>query len=456
MRKRMIALMLLSAQMLSVTSFAAEVPDSVPPDEQAGLMESDPLDDQTGGTSENDVPPAGPNLIADQHITYMSGDSGLFRPNGDISRAEAAQILYRLLPEHPDITVSYSDVAQTDWFAQAALELGSLGVIRPNEETFLPQEKLSRSELVRYIACFFPPRTDAEQFSDIPEDHPDAACFLSARAWGWLGGFEDGTARPDQPVTRAEAAVLINRALGRVPDSTYIDANRPAFYLDVQPGIWYYYDVMEAVVPHEHTETDTEHWTSHTAVPCDLTEGFHWLDGWAYYYSVSRGDIVRNDFMGTFAFNPAGHFTSGSDELDAKLRDIYLTQTNDSMTREEKLRALYLYTRDSFTYRRRPAYAFGAADFMQTDALNMLNTGYGNCYCYASVFWYLSRWLGYDAKIYSGTVGSNRQPHSWVEIDFYGTDYIFDTELEMAYRKKGRYEINLYKYIDVDGWRYVR
>ena len=63
---------------------------------------------------------------------------------------------------------------------------------------------------------------------------------------------------------------------------------------------------------------------------------------------------------------------------------------------------------------------------------------------------------GYDAAIYSGTVGNNRAPHSWVEIEFDGRNYIFDTELEMAYRKKGRYDVNLYKYIDVDGWHYIR
>ena len=123
---------------------------------------------------------------------------------------------------------------------------------------------------------------------------------------------------------------------------------------------------------------------------------------------------------------------SGSDELDQLLHDIYVKETNESMTQEEKLRALYVYTRDSFSYRRRPPYEFGVLDFMQTDALNMLTTGYGNCYCYASVFWYLSRWAGYDSRIINGTVGQRRSPHSWVEITFDGTSYIFDTPPEQT------------------------
>ena len=87
----------------------------------------------------------------------------------------------------------------------------------------------------------------------------------------------------------------------------------------------------------------------------------------------------------------------------------------------------------------------------------MLNSGYGNCYCYAAVFWYLSRWLGYDARIYNGTVGQNKAPHSWVEITMDGQSYIFDTELEMAYSRKRRFDINLYKFQDPkNNWRYVR
>ena len=68
-----------------------------------------------------------------------------------------------------------------------------------------------------------------------------------------------------------------------------------------------------------------------------------------------------------------------------------------------------------------------------------------------------SRWIGFDSVIYSGTVGQNRAPHSWVEIQFDGKWYIYDTELEMAYHRKGRYDINLYHFIDRgNGWRYVR
>ena len=466
MKKRVVALALILAWLLSSTALAADTTAPEGPDagtdsgqsqpEETGEQEGESGPEEQGG--ENTPEQAGSLLASDRHTAYMSGSSGRFRPDGNISRAEAAQMIYRLLPQQPvEITAAYTDVADTAWYAQAALTLGTLGVIRPGQTEFLPDEELTRGEFIRCLAFFFVPRADAQQFADVAPDHPDAAYLLTARAWGWLSGFEDGTVRPDAALTRAEAVVLVNRAIGRTPDKAYIDSARPVFYLDVAPGSWYYYDVVEASVSHEHTGSgETERWSSHTAVPCEIPDGFHLIDGWLYYFDSQRGGMVCSDAVGSWTFNAEGHFTSGSGDLDNRLRWIVMNVTNDGMTQEQKLRALYLYTRDNFTYRRRPAYAFGVLDFMQTDALDMLSTGYGNCYSYASVFWYLSRWIGYDAQIFSGTVGSNRAPHSWVEIAFDGRNYIFDTELEMAYRKKGRYEINLYKYIDVDGWHYRR
>lgn len=405
----------------------------------------------------SDLTPSGLFLGTTAHNAYLTGSKGRFRPDGSITRAETAQMLYRLLPQPVEAFAAYSDVPAGEWYYQAAGTLGALGVLRPGESTFLPDETITRGEFIRAAAQFFPQVSTAPQFTDVSPMDPNGSCYLTARSWGWLTGFKDGTLRPDQPITRAEAAVMLNRALGRSPDKEYLDAANPLLYLDVPADMWYYYDIMEASVSHEHTISYTgEEWLSHTAEPLKLEPGFHLIDNWLYYYSTELNNFVRNDSVGKFDFNAAGRFTTGSADLDARLHEIVKSKTDGSMTQEEKLRKLYVYTRDSFTYLRRPAYEFGATGFMQEDALNILTTGYGNCYSYASLFWYLSRWIGYDSKIYSGTVGSNRAPHSWVEIEFNGKNYIFDTELEMAYHKKGRYDINLYKYIDVDDWRYVK
>ena len=115
----------------------------------------------------------------------------------------------------------------------------------------------------------------------------------------------------------------------------------------------------------------------------------------------------------------------------AALRDA----TDDSMTLDEMLRAMYLYVRDSFTYLRRHYYKTGDVGWATQEALTMYSTDRGNCYCYASAFWAAARALGFDAKIVSGTYGEEEAPHGWVEILRGGERYTYDVEIEMAVRR---------------------
>lgn len=405
---------------------------------------------------------AGVSLSDAGHTAYAQGSGGLFpsfNPTRQVTRAEAAQMLYRLLPaDVPASTKAYADVPASAWYAKAVTTLADLGVLEAQDGMLDTGRAVTRGEFIRYIACFFPLRTDGELFPDVPESDPNAPFIRSAQAYGWVQGGSDGLFHPDEIINRAAAVVLLNRCLGRTADRAYIDQNHPAFYVDVAPSSWYYYDVMEAAVPHQPAASGSgESWTSHTARTEVPKDGIQLADGWLYCYDGTRGDLVRDAVVGTHYFNINGRFTTGNNELDSWLHKIVLARTNDSQTQAQKLRALYLYTRDSFTYLRRPPYEFGVYDYMETDALRILDTGYGNCYCYASLFWYLSRWIGYDSVIYNGTVGVRRSPHSWVEINLDGKNYIFDTELEMAYRRKKRFDVNLYKFYDAgNSWNYRR
>jgi len=406
--------------------------------------------------------PAGVSLMTDSHIAYASGSGGAFPsfyPYREVTRAEAAVMLCRLLPSGiPVPDAEYADVPEDAWYASAVKTLAGLGVMEAEDGLLDSGKAVTRGEFIRYIACFFPLRSDAVLFDDVSWEDPNAPYIISARAYGWAQGDDSGRFRPDDPVSRAAAVVLLNRALGRTADREYIDLHQPAFFVDLDPLSWYYYDVLEAAVAHEHGGAgEMEFWISHTARAEVPPDGFQLVDGWLYCYDSARGGLVRNDTVQNHDFNRLGRFTTGNEELDSWLHKIVATHTNSSMTQEEMLRALFLYTRDSFTYLRRPPYAFGVYDYMETDALRILNTGYGNCYCYASLLWYLTRWIGYDSVIYNGTVGVRKSPHSWVEINMDGKNYIFDAELEMAYRRKKRFDINLYKFYDPsNSWNYVR
>ena len=456
MKKRIVALSLALAMVLSLASALTACGEWASalglPTQKAGPSDgtptspATPVDTQTPQQTDSvdaspspilepePGPSAGVTLVSDDHSAYIKGvGSGCFSPSSHITRGEIAVILYRLLSDTVPVTVKYTDVPANSWYTDAAEQLGSLGVIRPNESTFNGGDAISRGEFVSYIACFFPMRTDAEQFPDVRPGHPYAPAILSARAWGWVVGA-GGSFNPDSTISRSEAVAIINRALGRTGDRAEIAENRPALFLDVPVTEWYYYDVMEATVPHAFTvsEDGAENWTSFTQVgvglPADFrTEGFHLYNGWSYYYSEDTGDIVRNSTVSGFPFDANGHFTTGDAGVDGQLRELVLSQTNPGMTRDEMLRVFFAYCRDTYRYLKWRNYNTGDTSFTLDAARQMLSTGRGNCYCYASVFWYLARWLGYDAKIFSGGVLGG--PHGWVEID----GYIYDTQLEWRY-----------------------
>lgn len=176
-----------------------------------------------------------------------------------------------------------------------------------------------------------------------------------------------------------------------------------------------------------------------------------------YYVDPETQDLVRDEFRGTLYFGPDGKYTSGDEVLDTYVEAVLAAFVAEGKTRADLLRDVYVYTRDSFTYLKRNYYEVGETGWEHDEALTMFSTGRGNCYCYASVFYYLSRALGFDSQIVSGLVGSTRQsPHGWVEIVVNGESLIFDTELEMAYLKKNqKYDFFAMSYKNVP-WRYVK
>ena len=85
----------------------------------------------------------------------------------------------------------------------------------------------------------------------------------------------------------------------------------------------------------------------------------------------------------------------------------------------------------------------------------MYETGKGNCYNYTGVFWSLARGLGYNAVTWSGTMGTQNQPHSWTEILYDGQIYICDPEIELNYWLLEIYTDNFWmKKENSYGWNY--
>ena len=202
-------------------------------------------------------------------ITTLLGsltDSGLL----DVSTA--AQLLYELMTEqaHKQYDRSgndFSDVPAGQWYTVAVSTLANIGAITGcGDGTFQPRKSISRAEFVTILTGIYgEDATKGMPFSDVGRSwYYDAVA--TAYANGWVSGYTDGTFRPNQTITRAEAVVILNSVLGRSCDLTYVQANAQAalHFTDITPGAWYYADVIEASVAHTYTKQDdgTERWTA--------------------------------------------------------------------------------------------------------------------------------------------------------------------------------------------------
>ena len=86
----------------------------------------------------------------------------------------------------------------------------------------------------------------------------------------------DGFFRPDKPLTRAQAAVLLNRALGRLPDAEAAESCPASLLLDVPEDRADYADIVEAVLPHAYcAEEDGELWQPEALEQSRYTSGVH-------------------------------------------------------------------------------------------------------------------------------------------------------------------------------------
>ena len=126
-----------------------------PPDQDTQAPET-PESPATPEEPEDTTPaqplPEGPALRQD-HVAYMAGfPGGTFQPETQLTRAQAAQILYRLLadPDSGTGDCGYTDVADSDWFAQPARALCALGIF-DNGAFFRPNDVITRAEFVALL-----------------------------------------------------------------------------------------------------------------------------------------------------------------------------------------------------------------------------------------------------------------------------------------------------------------
>ena len=210
-----------------------------------------------------DVEP--PVLDTENHYGYIVGyDDGTVRPNGKITRAEVATIFFRLLTdESRDAywcqTNDFSDVSASDWFNNAISTLTNAGILDGYEDgTFRPNGNITRAEFATIAVRFFDLTYEGEDlFPDI-SDHWARDYINQAAAAGFVNGYEDGTFRPNNAITRAEAVTLVNRTLERKPHKAHLLADMIQWPDNMDQTTWYYADIQEATNSHEYYMTTSE------------------------------------------------------------------------------------------------------------------------------------------------------------------------------------------------------
>lgn len=216
------------------------------------------------------------DLNTEDHFSYVVGypvdhrtglatddvDLWPVRPEAGITRAEVATIFYRLLKEdvrdHVTSDVNdFSDVASGDWFNVTVSSLAQMGVIAGYEDgSFRPNAPITRAEFAAIATRFFAERGvtyNEGLFADITGDEWFADVVAAAADRGLLGGYPDGIVRPNATITRAESCAVVNRTLDRRPDAKHLlPAGEMRVWPDNPADGWYYADMQEATNGHEY------------------------------------------------------------------------------------------------------------------------------------------------------------------------------------------------------------
>ena len=198
-------------------------------------------------------------LNGEDHYAYLLGyEDGTVRPNGSISRAEVATVLFRLLKD--DVRMqnltkdnAYSDVSDTAWYAAAVSTLSKMGVISGYPDgTFRPNAPITRAEFAAMIARFDETAKSVDTpFTDI-SGHWAENAIGKAYGNGWVEGSSKTVFCPESNLTRAETATLLNRVLHRLPEKeSDLLANQIA-WPDNPETFWGYLAIQEATNSHEY------------------------------------------------------------------------------------------------------------------------------------------------------------------------------------------------------------
>ncbi len=209
-------------------------------------------------------------VFADTHYAYIIGyKNGTVRPLSNLTRAEAATVFFRLLQDEVRTTNwtqqnAFADVQQGQWHNNAISVMSKMGILAGYQDgTFRPDGTITRGELATIAAKFARMNGNAvmrqTSFGDIA-GHWAESDILYASAVGFIDGYQNGNFNPDAQISRAEFMAIVNRMLGRVPETVedLMTEGMTQWTDNMDTGTWYYLAVQEATNSHEHEYKDSQ------------------------------------------------------------------------------------------------------------------------------------------------------------------------------------------------------
>lgn len=239
----------------AVVEVVAQTPVAPP------VTPSEPADPDDTGVSDL--------LDTENHNQYLFGyPEGTFGPDQNMTRAEVAQMFYNLLVDkNVAITATFEDVPADAWYAKSVNTLASMGIISGvGENRFEPERSITRAEFTSMAMKFTKGALDGTNvFSDVHSGDWFYEAVVGSIQYGWIEGYEDGTFRPENWITRIEVTSIVNKMLGRFADREFVagHADELNAFSDVTSTHWGYYHIVEATNSHTYTKpsTNVETWT---------------------------------------------------------------------------------------------------------------------------------------------------------------------------------------------------
>lgn len=198
-------------------------------------------------------------LNTKDHYSYLIGYSdGTVRPNGRITRAEVATIFFRLLTDDArqrnwSSENNFSDVSADKWYNNAVSTLCHMGVLGGySDGTFRPNAPITRAEFAKIAVSFAQTNGSAvySYFTDVKTTDWFAPYVTTAKDSGLIEGYSDGSFKPENRITRAEACAIVNRVLGRKPSKNHMKISDRIDWPDCTTADWFYEAIMEATNSH--------------------------------------------------------------------------------------------------------------------------------------------------------------------------------------------------------------